>query len=868
MAIKTFYATLGQDGNFGAMVDGVAQTAASRSDGWTVAKSAAGLSSEFDAGTKQSGTFSSQSTTPKPASFLTGTTANAFKTPTPLSGTLANALWTFNLGIIATTASSQAGRLRLRIFKSANASGAGAVELTPGAQVGTTVTVTTASFLFSQVSWSPGTTFTLNNEYLFFVIAWEITTASGSNSGDVVLRVGSSSGTNIQTPDFATVPNTPIQLDATMTLTPAMTKREVLARSLAVSSVLTPTMNRLALRSRALAVTGVFTPSLLKKLNAFIALALGGGGGVGLLDDFNRADGPLGPNWTPALSTLEPEPVISGNRIVGSGNNNSSGYWNKAMFGPDSEVSMGVAPSVSGEHDPIIRATSFNPSQVPNDGYLLQTFASQVNLFRANGSGGLIGIGSVSGLSPFNGVRLTAIGNVITAYVRLGGIWVQQIQVTDTTWPGAGYIGFLMGQDAAAYIDDFSGGTIGGGGVGAVFTPTMSFGKSRGVSLPGSVVLAPAFSRLARFSRTFVALVALSPALTRQAFLNRTFAVASTLTAAMVRKLNAFRALPVAATMVPGFSKNFMAFRSMSVNVSLVSDLQKFVTVGQKNTPISLNVTMTMAPGMSRGFFKQIAIPLPATLTPVLARRLLAQRAFPVSTILTPTMTTRSLRARLLSAPATFLTGMTKGVRESKTFNATTTISPGMDVLGGRSVFFNAFTSLVPTMSKLTKLGRAFSGAISFVPGMQRNSTRGLALVVTLTPAQGKQSHLWRVFASVATIQVGLQTARQRSISLSVPVPFAVVMLNRRVQRVLFSVGTVFDAVLSFLRFSKPREPIDILFSTAVDPAELWSATDAQETELETVFFEATNVDLDSVSSEIPELGGAGEEIPGLRSVS
>src|SRR5262245_32086731 len=142
MAIKDYRVAAGNDGNFGSLVDGVDQTAATRADGWTVAKIASGTSAEFDAGTKQtSGTFTSQTTTPKPASFLTGTTANAFKTPAAITGTFAATDWTFTFAVVAVSAAStQNGRVRLRVFKSVNASGASATELTSSTQVGTTVT--------------------------------------------------------------------------------------------------------------------------------------------------------------------------------------------------------------------------------------------------------------------------------------------------------------------------------------------------------------------------------------------------------------------------------------------------------------------------------------------------------------------------------------------------------------------------------------------------------------------------------------------------------------------------------------------------------------------------------------------------------
>lgn len=229
MAAKTYYVASGADGNFSALVDGTAQTAASRTDGWTVAKTASGNSSEYDSGTKQtSGSFSSQTTTPKPANFLTDTTANAFKTPAALNGVFSSAAWTFTWAVRAGTASSQAGRIRMRVFKSANADGSGATELTGSTQVGTTsAALSTSSDATSTVTWTPGTTITLNNEYLFFVIAWEITTASGSNQGDVLIRTGSSgpAGSRLVTPNFSpSVPIAPVTgISATSTVSGSIT---------------------------------------------------------------------------------------------------------------------------------------------------------------------------------------------------------------------------------------------------------------------------------------------------------------------------------------------------------------------------------------------------------------------------------------------------------------------------------------------------------------------------------------------------------------------------------------------------------------------------------------------------------------------
>ena len=205
MAVKTYRVAAGADGNFGALSESD-QTAASRTDGWTVAKIAAGNSSEFDVGVKQaSGTFTSQTTTPKPANFLTGSTANAFKSPTALYGDFAATAWTLTFAVRAGTASSQAGRIRCRVFASKNADGSSARELTGSTQVGTTSSaLSTSADVTTVVTWTPSGVISMQNEYLFFVIAWEITTASGSNNGDVLIRTGTSTtGTRLVTSDLA-----------------------------------------------------------------------------------------------------------------------------------------------------------------------------------------------------------------------------------------------------------------------------------------------------------------------------------------------------------------------------------------------------------------------------------------------------------------------------------------------------------------------------------------------------------------------------------------------------------------------------------------------------------------------------------------
>ena len=407
MAVKTYYVASGVDGNFGALVDGVAQTAASRTDGWTVAKIAAANSSDFDAGTKQaSGSFSTQSGSPKPSSgFLTGANANSFKTPVALTGTFAASSWVFTFAVRAGTASSQAGRIRMRVYRTPDIALGPWNPLDGGTtQVGTTSSaLSTSADVTSVVTWSPGATITLNNEFLLFQIAWEITTASGSNSGDVVIRTGSSgsTGSRLVTPDYVPAP---------------------------------------------IAVTFPTTP---------------------LIDDFNRADAVLAsPNYTAygAAPNTFLDKIVSQQVTAGQGSNGT--MWNTPT-GVDCEIYVTVAtPPPDSQfmylavRQPTIAASQ--PMYQLKIGNLGGAFSWQLQ--RQTGSF-TIGNSAAKTLSAGDRVGLQAKGNLITALYQAGGTgpWTIICQATDSTITAGGYIGWNIGSlGSGIFIDNFSGGGIPG----------------------------------------------------------------------------------------------------------------------------------------------------------------------------------------------------------------------------------------------------------------------------------------------------------------------------------------------------------------------------------------------------------------------
>ena len=141
-------------------------------------------------------------------------------------------------------------------------------------------------------------------------------------------------------------------ISASTTLTPTMTTSKIFFRTLAASSTVAPTLTRLPFVSnRALAAGATLAPTMVRKLSAFRLLAVGGAGSVAS-DDFNRANGALGPNW---LTSAEgSNPAISGNKVI-STSGICGATWAANTFGNDQFAQidgissfLGDASTVSG----------------------------------------------------------------------------------------------------------------------------------------------------------------------------------------------------------------------------------------------------------------------------------------------------------------------------------------------------------------------------------------------------------------------------------------------------------------------------------------------------------------------------------------
>lgn len=185
----------------------------------------------------------------------------------------------------------------------------------------------------------------------------------------------------------------------------------------------------------------------------------------GILDNFNRADGSPGANWSVAKNTY-PVPNIISNELNWA--QFPSLYWNPTMFAADQEVYAKTAPGAGGNRDVgfLLRWTS--PGAGAENGYWLHCTAVSpyyAELFK-------IVAGSATTLGYFNFTTdptdvyfwATAIGSSIKLYGSPDGIyWTLRRTWTDTTFAGAGYIGLYQQNNGGGpypTLDDFGGGSI------------------------------------------------------------------------------------------------------------------------------------------------------------------------------------------------------------------------------------------------------------------------------------------------------------------------------------------------------------------------------------------------------------------------
>jgi hypothetical protein len=183
-----------QSGSSAGLLDVNQPTASTSTTGWTVGKGAALLSSRLSFDQKvASGNFTSTAQASGAPITTAGHIAeDCWRLSAATSGTFSAGTWYSSLSVIAVSASGATGELFFRLWRSTDPGAASPTELTGGNNQNPTTAVSNLLTTVAQSS-SASThlgAITLTNEYLFFQSSWIITAAAGSNSADVLIRMG------------------------------------------------------------------------------------------------------------------------------------------------------------------------------------------------------------------------------------------------------------------------------------------------------------------------------------------------------------------------------------------------------------------------------------------------------------------------------------------------------------------------------------------------------------------------------------------------------------------------------------------------------------------------------------------------------
>lgn len=199
-----------------------------------------------------------------------------------------------------------------------------------------------------------------------------------------------------------------------------------------------------------------------------------------LLDDFNRAS--LGAGWTLLFGTLS----ISSNQLAGQ-SGGAIGYYNVAQYGADCEnyCTLPATPGTGGTTYLYARLKDMNIATV--DGYSLTIVFSDsgnetIRLERIdNGAATVLATTTDYGVPDGSRIGLEIIGSTIKGYLDTGSGWSEILSASDGTYSAAGYLGVGI-VSSSARMDNFSGGTVVGGGGGISIPVVMHNRQQQGMS--------------------------------------------------------------------------------------------------------------------------------------------------------------------------------------------------------------------------------------------------------------------------------------------------------------------------------------------------------------------------------------------------
>jgi hypothetical protein len=223
--------------------------------GWTVDKKASPNYKEYIPATvNAAATF----VTTEPSSF----TRKGYRTAATLNGTFANANWVLSFKVKSNAYYAQTGYVKFRLWRSVNADGSSAVQLTPGWQASTLISFTAINqYKTGTITWSPGATKTLTDEYLFLEIEWSCNASGGNNAAAVAWVHNEGAAEKLDTPNIASSYSESVSLGSASGISDDKITGMVPVASLPGVAALTPAGNRDGFGAAELAGQAALTPA-------------------------------------------------------------------------------------------------------------------------------------------------------------------------------------------------------------------------------------------------------------------------------------------------------------------------------------------------------------------------------------------------------------------------------------------------------------------------------------------------------------------------------------------------------------------------------------------------------------------------------
>jgi len=397
--------------------DGGSITAATTTTGWNPGTNAVGQSCLMVGGTEVARTAGTWGTTLQPSAAPSTTLGDCWRTENPYTGNFASGNWVFTFGFRSVTA-AYTGRFRLaiRIWRSPNQNGSGAVELTSGRVVSaaTAASLTTTTDTTLTCTWAPGAGVTLAGQYLFVSVGIEVTTLGGGTTQDVDFRVDSASSYGLVTPNFT----------AGLTVAPG------------VGAIVATGNAPVALRG-----------SIVRPGTGAAAFS-----GPSVADSFDRANAsPAGGNWI-TLPGFAAVAVASNQLRAAAAVGEAVAYYNTSLPA-DQYCQFRI---VTNNPNALGVMCRINPAT--GDGYLLAIISSALQWYKRVGNSWLNITTNITRTNSVGDVvRLEVRGTTLTALVN--GAVVGSI--TDGSITATGYAGVYDDyQTVNGVLDDFEAGAL------------------------------------------------------------------------------------------------------------------------------------------------------------------------------------------------------------------------------------------------------------------------------------------------------------------------------------------------------------------------------------------------------------------------